>query len=130
MVAYVIWVISVRVLHLFHYNSDKLQLIYLLLVNAIQLVNTKLLLLLVNFYNSTTLQLSLHCTVQSLKYAPLTSIICWQFPEPDWVPVTFSGAPPSWRCREGAKWHTRGGRSLLQKLEVCWKAGPTMGSHC
>ena len=51
-VAYVIWVISVRVLRLFHNNSDKLQLIYLLLANAVQLVNTKLLLLGVDFYNS------------------------------------------------------------------------------
>ena len=92
-VAYVIWVISVRVLCLFHNNSDKLQLIYLLLVNAVQLVDTKLLLLPVDFYNSTTLQLFLHCTVKSLKYAPVTSIIGWQFPESGWVPVTFSGAP-------------------------------------
>ena len=37
----------------------------------------------------------LPCTVQSLKNAPVTSITDWQFPEPDWVPVTFSGAPSS-----------------------------------
>ena len=43
----------------------------------------------------------LHCTVQSLKYAPVTSIIGWQFWEPDWVSVTFYGAsslmyPTAW----------------------------------
>ena len=54
-------------------------------VNAVQLVDTKLLLLLVGRVACDSLS----------KYVPVTSIIGWQFPEPDWVPVTFSGAPSS-----------------------------------
>ena len=33
--------------------------------------------------------------MQYLKYAPVTSIIGWWFQEPDWLSVTFHGAPSS-----------------------------------
>ena len=89
-------VISVRVLCLFHNNSIELQLIHLLLV---LLYNSSVpnycyywsaVRLLTEFK-----ELLLHCTVHYLKYAPVTSIIGWQFWEPDWVSMTFHGAPSS-----------------------------------
>ena len=54
---------------------------------AVQVVGTKLLLL--------PLRDHLHCTVQYVKYVPVTSIIGGWFQEPDWVSVTFHGAPTS-----------------------------------
>ena len=94
---YVIQVISVRDLRLFHNNSVKLQLIYLLLVKLYNLSIPNYCYYWSAMWLSTLTQLQLcvclHCTVKSLKYVPVTSIIGRQFPEPDWVPVTISGAP-------------------------------------
>ena len=61
------------------------------------LSNTKLQLLVVSWHSNwlvaktlwtvstNCLTDSLYCTVQDLKYAPVASIIGWQFWEPDWV---------------------------------------------
>ena len=48
-----------------------------------------------NYCSTLTMTTMLHCTVQSLKYVPVTSIIGWLLPEPDWLPVTFGGPSSS-----------------------------------
>ena len=59
--------ISVRVLHLFHNNSDEVQLIYLLQVNAVQLSVPKLLLLnSLLYYKSRLLTPALYCAVPEI----------------------------------------------------------------